>query len=70
MEFGEVGFQHVGSVAVRVAGDENWSYHIGGSVLDDVEGLSHLVELVGANVRAMAEAEVNLVTNVSRSSSW
>lgn len=60
VEFGEVGAQHRGSVARRVAGDEDGAQGVGRAGLDDVDGFGHLVEFVWADVWTVAEAKVDL----------
>lgn len=60
MEFGEVGTEHTGSVAGRIAGDEDRSESVRGAGLNYVNGLGHFVEFVRANVGTVAEAKVDL----------
>jgi hypothetical protein len=62
MELLEVLAQHLGRVASRVAGDEDGQKHfiVLGLLFDLVDDLGHLVQLVGADIRAMRETEVDL----------
>lgn len=61
VEFGEVGFDDGGGVAVGVAGDEDRGQDFAALGFDNVDHLGHLVELVGADVRAVGEAEIYLL---------
>ena len=61
MEFGEVGTQDGGGVSCGIAGDEDAAEGVGFFGLDDVDRGGHLVELVGADVRAVGEAEIYLM---------
>lgn len=62
MELAQVLAQHLGRVAGRVAGDENRSHHRGTAsrLFDIVDDGGHLVKLIGADIRTVGEAKVNL----------
>ncbi len=67
VEFGEVGLQDTRGVSCRVASYEEreqwWEGGGGGEKwrgIYEIDHLRHLVELFGADVRAVAEAEVYL----------
>lgn len=64
VEFGEVGAQHGGCVAGRVAGYEDGQQRRSttrDSGAHDVDGASHLVKLFGADIWAVGEAEIYLL---------
>ena len=54
--------QHLGRITDGIASDENGQENllIPGSSLDLLDDLGHLVQLVGADIRAVSEAEVDL----------
>lgn len=54
--------QHLRRITDGIAGDENGHEDllIPGSSLDLLDNLGHLVQLVGADIRAVSEAEVDL----------
>ena len=60
MELGQVFLEHFGCIARGVAGNHDGNENIAALLLDLLVHQSHLVELVGADVRAVREAEVDL----------
>lgn len=62
MELAQVLAQHLGRVAGRIAGDEDGTENVSasGGLPDLVDDGSHLVQLIGADVGAVGEAEVDL----------
>lgn len=60
VELLQVGLQDGGSVAGRIAGDENGAQRVARRFLDLVNHLGHLVQFLGANVGTVAEAKVHL----------
>ena len=60
MEFDQVLFQYLGCVARGVAGDHYGGEGIAALGHDLVVHQGHFVELVGADVRAVSEAEIDL----------
>jgi hypothetical protein len=60
VELGKVLLQDFGGVARGVAGDHEGDHDIAAFLLDFVMHEGHLVELVGADVGAVREAEVDL----------
>lgn len=62
VEFLEVFAQNLRSIADRVASNEHGKEQlvVSSSLLDLVNDLGHLVQLVGADIRAMRETKVNL----------
>lgn len=65
VEFLQVCAQHLGCITSGIAGDENWheDFVVLGGFLDFLDDGGHFVQLVGANIRAMSEAEVDLQRN-------
>ena len=67
MELGQIALHHGGRVARRIARDEDGQQHIGAALaLDNVNHDGHLVELLGADVGAVGEAEVDLRARSTR----
>ena len=61
VEFSQVFLEHFGRIARGVAGNHDGNEDIAALLFDLLVHQSHLVELVGADVRAVREAEVDLM---------
>lgn len=62
VKFFEVFAQNLRSIADRIASNEHGKeqFVVSSSLLDLVDDLGHLVQFVGANIRAVRETKVNL----------
>lgn len=60
VELGEIAFEHFRLVARRVTGDEDGREGAGALLLHEIIHARHLVQLIGADVRAVREAKVDL----------
>jgi hypothetical protein len=63
VELGEIGSQHGRRVTRGVAGDEDGQQRRGGGRgrgAHDIDHAGHLIELFGADIRAVREAEIDL----------